>query len=176
MKGLAESSPFHLLTYPHLINRFIFGHGVVIYYLFSTRASTIEEIITATPSSIRGSYFDENRPTKFIVHGFSNDGRNQWLQTMKDELLRKVILVYPKLPTQQEIVLNFDRNLSFPNTLPLFLFNNIESLDPYFADKEGFNKLRSDWAKLYFQVSSLSAHVHVLRTLVSQYLKSGALT
>ena len=33
MKGLAESSPFHLLTYPHLINRFIFGHGVVIYYL-----------------------------------------------------------------------------------------------------------------------------------------------
>ena len=32
MKGLAESSPFHLLTYPHVINRFIFGHGVVIYY------------------------------------------------------------------------------------------------------------------------------------------------
>ena len=33
MKGLAESSPFHLLTNPHMINRFIFGHGVVIYYL-----------------------------------------------------------------------------------------------------------------------------------------------
>ena len=33
MKGLAESSPFHLLTNPHVINRFIFGHGVVIYYL-----------------------------------------------------------------------------------------------------------------------------------------------
>ena len=32
MKGLAESSPFHLLTNPHMINRFIFGHGVVIYY------------------------------------------------------------------------------------------------------------------------------------------------
>ena len=35
MKGLAESSPFHLLTNPHVINRFIFGHGVVIYYIFS---------------------------------------------------------------------------------------------------------------------------------------------
>ena len=34
MKGLAESSPFHLLTNPHMINRFIFGHGVVIYYIF----------------------------------------------------------------------------------------------------------------------------------------------
>ena len=33
MKGLAESSPFYLLTNPHVINRFIFGHGVVIYYL-----------------------------------------------------------------------------------------------------------------------------------------------
>ena len=33
MKGLAESSPFHLLTNPHMINRFIFGHGVVIYYV-----------------------------------------------------------------------------------------------------------------------------------------------
>ena len=28
MKGLAESSPF-----PHVINRFILGHGVVIYYV-----------------------------------------------------------------------------------------------------------------------------------------------
>ena len=35
MKGLAESSPFHLLTNPHLINQFIFGHGVVIYYLLA---------------------------------------------------------------------------------------------------------------------------------------------
>ena len=34
MKGLAESSPFHLLTNPHVINRFIFGHGVVIYYVY----------------------------------------------------------------------------------------------------------------------------------------------
>ena len=33
MKGLAKSSPFHLLTNPHVINRFIFGHGVVIYYM-----------------------------------------------------------------------------------------------------------------------------------------------
>ena len=33
MKGLAESSPFHLLTNPHVINWFIFGHVVVIYYL-----------------------------------------------------------------------------------------------------------------------------------------------
>ena len=37
MKGLAESSPFHLLTYPHLINRFIFGHGVVIYYIYDIK-------------------------------------------------------------------------------------------------------------------------------------------
>ena len=34
MKGLAESSPFRLLTNPHVINRFIFGQGVVIYYVF----------------------------------------------------------------------------------------------------------------------------------------------
>ena len=33
MKGLAESTPFHLLTNPYVINCFIFGHGVVIYYI-----------------------------------------------------------------------------------------------------------------------------------------------
>ena len=37
MKGLAKSSPFQgsLLTNPHVINRFIFGHGVFIYYISS---------------------------------------------------------------------------------------------------------------------------------------------
>ena len=33
MKGLAESLRFHLLTNPSVINQFIFGHGVVIYYI-----------------------------------------------------------------------------------------------------------------------------------------------
>ena len=35
IKRLAESSPFHLFTNPHVINRLIFGHGVVIYYIQS---------------------------------------------------------------------------------------------------------------------------------------------
>ena len=39
MKGLAKSSPFHLLTNPLVINRFIFGHGVVIYYIFVAKNS-----------------------------------------------------------------------------------------------------------------------------------------
>ena len=33
MKWLAESLPFHLFTNPSMINWFIFGHWVVIYYL-----------------------------------------------------------------------------------------------------------------------------------------------
>ena len=41
MKGLAESSPFHLLTNPHMINRFIFGHGVVIYYIYGHQGATL---------------------------------------------------------------------------------------------------------------------------------------
>ena len=39
MKGLAESSPFHLLTNFHVINRFIFGHGLVIYYTIRLKFS-----------------------------------------------------------------------------------------------------------------------------------------
>ena len=38
---LAESSPFHLLTNPHVINRFMFGHGVVTYYLHEPFAVSI---------------------------------------------------------------------------------------------------------------------------------------
>ena len=33
MKWLGKPSPFHLFTNPCVINRFIFGQGVVIYYL-----------------------------------------------------------------------------------------------------------------------------------------------
>ena len=55
MKGLAESSPFHLLTNPHMINRFIFGHGVVIYYIqFIDKryeSSCVIEQDTSTPYS-----------------------------------------------------------------------------------------------------------------------------
>ena len=35
MKGLGGTSPLHRLTNPRCDNRFIFGHGVVIYYLYS---------------------------------------------------------------------------------------------------------------------------------------------
>ena len=34
MKGLGETSPFHRLLILEVINRFIFGHGVVIFYIF----------------------------------------------------------------------------------------------------------------------------------------------
>ena len=33
MKWLGRPSPFHLFTNPCVINRFIFGQGVVIYYI-----------------------------------------------------------------------------------------------------------------------------------------------
>ena len=34
VRFFAESSPLHLLTNPRVMNRFTFGHGVVIYYLY----------------------------------------------------------------------------------------------------------------------------------------------
>ena len=33
MKWLSESLPFHLFTNPSVINRFVFGHWVVIYHI-----------------------------------------------------------------------------------------------------------------------------------------------
>ena len=35
MKWLGKPSPFHLFTNPCVINRFIFGQGVVIYYIIN---------------------------------------------------------------------------------------------------------------------------------------------
>ena len=34
MKWLGKPSAFHLFTNPSVINRFIFGQGVIIYYLY----------------------------------------------------------------------------------------------------------------------------------------------
>ena len=40
MKLLGKPSPFHLFTNPCVINRFIFGQGVVIYYISKVRIRT----------------------------------------------------------------------------------------------------------------------------------------
>ena len=55
MKGLAESSPFRLLTNPHVINRFIFGHGLFIFYIYMF---VIAVSVTDTKATYRLSSFE----------------------------------------------------------------------------------------------------------------------
>ena len=47
MKWLGRPSPFHLFTNPCVINRFIFGQGVVIYYM----STSLKSIIVYYPST-----------------------------------------------------------------------------------------------------------------------------
>ena len=57
MKWLAESSSFHLLTNSHVIKRFIFGHGVVIYYLHKAINETEGQRNTKCPINYHSSIF-----------------------------------------------------------------------------------------------------------------------
>ena len=45
MKWLGRPSPFHLFTNPCVINRFIFGQGVVIYYILQKRTTGTELMV-----------------------------------------------------------------------------------------------------------------------------------
>jgi hypothetical protein len=42
-------------------------------------------------TDLENSNFSTRRPTKFIIHGFSNNIKTEWIYIMKDELLKKVI-------------------------------------------------------------------------------------
>ena len=81
MKGLAESSPFHLLTNPHVINRFIFGHGVVIYYIFSSE--------TTWPIK-----------AKFYVKHLYNGGTNVYIYNLGHMTKLAAMPIYGKNPSK----------------------------------------------------------------------------
>ena len=67
MKGLAESSPFHLLTNPHVINRFIFGHGVVIYYLLEHTYQLLKtELCSGKEKKCFGGSLEKRRNIKTL--------------------------------------------------------------------------------------------------------------
>ncbi|XP_041365322.1 inactive pancreatic lipase-related protein 1-like [Gigantopelta aegis] len=64
-------------------------------YLLFTRASkthpthVVARDESTWHSSLSQGHFSKNKGTKFIIHGFIDNGNKQWLKTMKDELLKK---------------------------------------------------------------------------------------
>lgn len=61
-------------------------------YLLYTRSNrNAEQAVAALhPDRLQQTHFSGSRKTKIIVHGFSNNGHNQWIMDMKDALLDKV--------------------------------------------------------------------------------------
>ncbi|XP_060587855.1 inactive pancreatic lipase-related protein 1-like [Ruditapes philippinarum] len=62
-------------------------------FLLFTRegpSGNVTNNITYTNTTdLENSYFSTSRPTKFIIHGFSNNIKTEWIYVMKDELLKK---------------------------------------------------------------------------------------
>ena len=79
--------------------------------------------MTPTLPSIIGSHFDGNRPTKFLVHGFTDDGHSPWIQTMKNELLNKVNVFHRLFCNAGPIVSDYLPHISIPKILKLFDFS-----------------------------------------------------
>ena len=52
MKWLGRPSPFHLFTNPCVINRFIFGQGVVIYYIARSYSVQLDNLLTQSLDQI----------------------------------------------------------------------------------------------------------------------------
>ncbi|XP_058840110.1 pancreatic triacylglycerol lipase-like [Topomyia yanbarensis] len=62
-------------------------HEDIIYRLF-TRSNPTEPQILTDAESIQGSYFNPDHPTRFTIHGWSNDGSHFMNQEIRDEFWR----------------------------------------------------------------------------------------
>ena len=71
MKWLGRPSPFHLFTNPCVINRFIFGQGVVIYYLYMYGCVDFIEQSSITQSNFQTEIFFIYN-IAFSRHGLNN--------------------------------------------------------------------------------------------------------
>ncbi|XP_060601206.1 pancreatic triacylglycerol lipase-like [Ruditapes philippinarum] len=59
-------------------------------FLLYTRANrNTPQIVTKDAASIHGSHFSGTKNTKFIVHGYQDDGRGPWLKKMAGAFLTK---------------------------------------------------------------------------------------
>ncbi|XP_058467034.1 pancreatic triacylglycerol lipase-like [Malaya genurostris] len=62
-------------------------HADIIYRLF-TRSNPTEEQVLTDAESVQSSNFNPNHPTRFTIHGWSNDGSHFMNQDIRDEFLR----------------------------------------------------------------------------------------
>ena len=67
MKWLGKPSPFHLFTNPCVINRFIFGQGVVIYYIHGCRVSTYNCYLHGSRSRANSDYIHGCRVSTYKI-------------------------------------------------------------------------------------------------------------
>ncbi|XP_069127566.1 pancreatic triacylglycerol lipase-like [Argopecten irradians] len=62
------------------------------FYLYTRDSPTSadEQILSySDASTISSSFYDGDKPTKFIIHGFTHHGHRQWILNMKQALLKK---------------------------------------------------------------------------------------
>ena len=106
MKWLGKPSPFHLFTNPCVINRFIFGQGVVIYYVCSFEHCFRSLFYSAT------SIFDIESIINFDLRVLTNWAK-KWLvnfNQLKTEAILFTLKQFVQFP-----------NLIFNNTLIQFV-------------------------------------------------------
>ncbi|XP_052271531.1 inactive pancreatic lipase-related protein 1-like [Dreissena polymorpha] len=60
----------------------------VVFMLYTRNSRLSPQILSTEPALIRASYFSGHRKSVLIVHGFRDDGREDWLVDMKDALLQ----------------------------------------------------------------------------------------
>lgn len=61
-----------------------------------------EELVRDDATSITSSSFNSSQPTKIIIHGFSHSAHTQWVQDMKNELLKYVRTLAPVIQFNYE--------------------------------------------------------------------------
>jgi len=72
-------------------------HLGVEFYLYTRENKEAADMLQTADLSIKNSHFDSSKPTKFVVHGFTDWAPSAWTTLLKDELLKaddfNVILV-----------------------------------------------------------------------------------
>ena len=77
----------HYFTFQELERDVVENVDFLLWTNHNPFAETILKYDDSLPGVLHNSHFDENLPTKVIVHGFDGSGRQEWVINVKDAYL-----------------------------------------------------------------------------------------
>ncbi|XP_074652888.1 pancreatic lipase-related protein 2-like [Tubulanus polymorphus] len=78
-----------------------------VFYLFTRHSASPQLLDYTRQETLEQSFFDPSTPTKFIIHGFNNDGKTSWVT--------EIVIALLNLEPMNVVVVDWGQGAAFPH-------------------------------------------------------------